>query len=112
MSSRDGRLALDVCEVYTSHLPTHVIEDSCVFHTPKGCSLPRHLRADTCNSFECDGLRNLLRQFHEHGQQQFCLFARSPHKEPRIVFIDVDGDGMVHCVELDEIFGDETYDPE
>ena len=34
---------------------------SCVYHTDIGCSLPRNMRADTCNEFLCDTLIELDR---------------------------------------------------
>jgi hypothetical protein len=35
---------------------------SCLFHGPMGCTLGRGLRADLCDGYYCDGLREFLRQ--------------------------------------------------
>jgi hypothetical protein len=35
---------------------------SCLFHGAQGCTLPRSLRAELCNSYYCDGLRDFQRR--------------------------------------------------
>lgn len=41
---------------YLQHAASWSVADSCVFHADSGCTLPRHMRADTCNTFLCEGL--------------------------------------------------------
>jgi len=43
----------DVFAAYEEHLMPVTYEDSCIFHTDGGCSLPRTLRSGTCTGFEC-----------------------------------------------------------
>lgn len=48
------------CEAtYLGYLPAEVLHDSCVFHTRHGCALPRQLRSEMCNWFQCDDLERL-----------------------------------------------------
>ncbi len=42
-------------EDYLSRLPETSTVDGCVYQGPMGCTLPREMRADICNSFRCGG---------------------------------------------------------
>ncbi len=44
---------------YLGHLAQRTIPGSCVHHTRAGCSLPRSLRSDICNSYACETLKHL-----------------------------------------------------
>jgi len=44
---------------YAARLPEQTVASSCINHTDQGCSLPRELRADTCNDFACPSLQTL-----------------------------------------------------
>ena len=46
---------------YASYLPATSLSGSCVYHTTAGCALPRAMRSDTCNRYECAGLAELGR---------------------------------------------------
>lgn len=48
-----------LAETYLSYLPETSTTGSCVYHGPQGCTLPRPLRADICNSFQCSARRQL-----------------------------------------------------
>jgi hypothetical protein len=54
--------AHDVRSVFLSHIKDWTFENSCIFHSQNGCSLPRELRATTCNEFECHQLKQLLKR--------------------------------------------------
>jgi thiamine kinase-like enzyme len=45
---------------YIDLLPTESISGSCLYHTDKGCSLPRRLRSETCNKFVCGKAKDFL----------------------------------------------------
>lgn len=47
---------MDIYHLYMDHLPNKSITGSCVYHTEKGCNLPRELRSDVCNGYLCDPL--------------------------------------------------------
>jgi hypothetical protein len=51
----------EVFFAYDSRLAERAYEDSCVYHQEEGCGLPRDLRSDTCNWFECEELAELRR---------------------------------------------------
>ncbi|MDT0681879.1 hypothetical protein RM543_04210 [Roseicyclus sp. F158] len=55
----------EIRQDYLSRLPEAHIERSCVYHTNTGCALPREMRADVCNRWECrwrDALRGEIRR--------------------------------------------------
>ncbi len=54
--------AQDVYREYDSRLGERTYEDSCVYHQQQGCRLPRELRSDTCNTYECEELAELHRE--------------------------------------------------
>jgi hypothetical protein len=49
-----------IMRLYASAVAPEAFEDSCVFHGRDGCTLPRTLRSDLCNSYHCNGLRDIL----------------------------------------------------
>lgn len=62
---RGDRPELDargVIRLYVEALARQAYRGSCLFHGPAGCTLPRSLRAELCNSYYCNGLRDFLRR--------------------------------------------------
>jgi hypothetical protein len=49
-----------ILRLYTASVPRFAHAGSCIFHGEAGCSLPRALRAELCNSYYCDGLQRFL----------------------------------------------------
>ena len=43
------------------HVGAATYHESCVYHGRHGCTLPRAMRADICERFECSGLVALRR---------------------------------------------------
>lgn len=43
----------EMIDQYISQIPDQAYEDSCVYHGPQGCVLPREIRSSTCNRFLC-----------------------------------------------------------
>jgi hypothetical protein len=60
--------AQDVYREYDSRLGERTYENSCVYHQQQGCGLPRELRSDTCNSYECEELAELHREARASGE--------------------------------------------
>ena len=54
--------ARGVIRLYRDALAPLAYRGSCLFHGPGGCTLPRPLRAELCNSYYCNGLRDFLRR--------------------------------------------------
>jgi DUF971 family protein len=42
---------------YLDRLADRTVGGSCINHTATGCSLPRQMRADTCNTYYCNSMR-------------------------------------------------------
>lgn len=40
-------------EAFVFHLPAESVSDSCVYLGAEGCALPRRMRSDWCNRFQC-----------------------------------------------------------
>lgn len=65
----DPTLTIESIEkYYRLQLPEESIDDSCVFHTAQGCSLPRKQRASICNDFHCWELQEVLAN-HNPGKE-------------------------------------------
>jgi hypothetical protein len=51
-------LAADrIAAEYLDRLGDQIVAGSCIHHTGTGCSLPRQMRADTCNDYFCKPMR-------------------------------------------------------
>lgn len=53
--------ARQIIRCYVEAVAARGYRDSCLFHGRRGCTLPRPLRADLCNSYYCNGLRDFLK---------------------------------------------------
>jgi hypothetical protein len=63
LRKQSGATARDILSAYCRHLAHVTYENSCVFHGPTGCQLPRFMRSATCRCFVCGGyieVRNLI----------------------------------------------------
>ncbi len=59
---------------YMQRIPTETVADSCIFHGPEGCVLPREYRTTTCNTYMCPSLQQ-LRDDVDQGKSNFLLVA-------------------------------------
>lgn len=50
-----------VIRLYLDRLAPRSFLGSCLFHGESGCTLGRGLRAELCNAYYCDGLRNFIK---------------------------------------------------
>lgn len=57
MDEHSEETSQSILTQYLSCLKPESIENSCINHTLTGCSLPRELRSDICNSFYCESLK-------------------------------------------------------
>lgn len=60
--------------LYSENIPETHIEDSCVFHGKKGCTLPNSLRSHTCNRYMCNELM-MLKHISENADVDTALVA-------------------------------------
>lgn len=44
---------------YLGYIPVETVRDSCIFHGPQGCGIPREMRSPTCNTYHCAKLTDL-----------------------------------------------------
>lgn len=54
---------IDVIDAYLIYIPRRSYIDSCIFHAAEGCTLPRNLRSQTCNTYFCaplDKVRTII----------------------------------------------------
>ena len=61
---RQARPALDaagIIALYTRAIAAEANAGSCLFHGVHGCTLAQPLRAELCNTYYCNGLRDFLR---------------------------------------------------
>lgn len=77
----------DIVRVYLEKLPAQHYKGSCLYHTDKGCHLPRHLRSDTCNHFHCTGVYPLSILEAGATQRPVIVAATKREKVVRLVVI-------------------------
>jgi len=88
---RRERPSLDVNEIvamYSHYLPEHHFSKSCVFHASDGCALPRTLRSDLCNRYECGGLTQLRSALAGHESPSAFVAAADTHVLHRMALVD------------------------
>jgi hypothetical protein len=57
-----GLDARAVIALYMARVAPSGHKDSCLFHGPDGCTLGRALRAELCNAYYCNGLREFMKR--------------------------------------------------
>jgi hypothetical protein len=65
----------EVIDAYLSHVPELSIENSCIFHGERGCTLPREMRSDMCNRWLCPGLKKIRDTLEEGSPPLFYLVS-------------------------------------
>jgi hypothetical protein len=78
-----GLDAAKIIGLYLARLAPLGYRGSCLFHGPEGCTLGRALRAELCNAYSCNGLRDFLKRTEAPEQVQIIasrggLERRSP----------------------------------
>lgn len=63
LDAEPGLTADVILQRYLQALPAESVTGACVNQTASGCVLPRELRSDVCNSYYCDSLRKLQREW-------------------------------------------------
>jgi Fe-S-cluster containining protein len=51
----------DIIDDYVSFLGDEISEGGCVFQGSKGCTLPRVMRSNVCNTYFCSGLKSMYK---------------------------------------------------
>lgn len=76
-----------LCADFVSYVEEDAIDNSCIYHGKMGCSLPRDARSNTCNEFECPGLRRLQHKLSAAGPHKIFLVAAIKNRAIRYAFI-------------------------
>lgn len=77
MKNNEGKDSDGIIAEYLNYIPPRSYEDSCVYHTDSGCTLPRNMRAEICNKHLCQGLRAIKREFSEPGPETLFIVAEN-----------------------------------
>jgi len=64
-------------------------DGSCLYHTERGCNLPRDMRAAICNEYECKGLRETRDLFAKTGAARVFVVSRVDRRIQRSAFVEV-----------------------
>lgn len=65
----------DARQAYMSLLPEHSIESACIYQSAEGCALPREMRNNHCNTYQCESLNNAIKNLHESDTGRVILLA-------------------------------------
>ena len=90
-STRPRASSASIVRSYLSALPERSYAGSCVFHGRSGCTLPREMRANLCNAFLCDGLRELRSKLAPDAPHGAFLATAKEGELLRAVRVDADG---------------------
>lgn len=74
VAAHPGTTLADATADYARHLPRRHAQGSCVYHGPQGCTLPRDMRADICNTYLCEPLK-VVRQRADEGAPEGSVLA-------------------------------------
>ncbi|MGH8664107.1 MAG: hypothetical protein ACREUX_07550 [Burkholderiales bacterium] len=56
-ASNPGISPNEIVAAYVSRVPERAYKDSCLYHSRRGCVLPRSMRAALCNEYQCGPLK-------------------------------------------------------
>ena len=65
----------EVRDLYVERLPDRSVDSSCVYHGAVGCTLPRNIRADICNYWQCSGRWELRERLRHTGESRAIAIA-------------------------------------
>ncbi len=73
-----------ILEVYIAALPDISVRDACVFQGSEGCTLPRDLRSDVCNSFLCRDVHVIFQAMGDTTDPPLAIVAIN-EEQPQVV---------------------------
>lgn len=80
----------DIVEANISHIPERSYQNSCVYHSDSGCSLPNPMRATICNSYFCKSLLFLQEQMQADSSTKVYAAATSDKNIVRTALYDTE----------------------
>lgn len=82
----------EILAAYVAYLQSETIDGSCVYHGSAGCTLPREMRSDTCNRFNCGALYELRRFIPLDRPATVCLTAADNRHVSRTAVLSTDAE--------------------
>lgn len=87
-----GTSTEQIVEAYLSYLPEASTRSGCVYQAETGCALPREMRQDICNSYYCESLRWLNRDYLEKRTGKVVFVSADDEDRPqRVAAFDLEG---------------------
>ena len=74
-----------IIDLYLARLAPSSYRLSCLFHGPLGCTLGRPLRAELCNAYYCNGLRDFLKLSPKPGLVQIVARRGGLERQSRVL---------------------------
>ena len=88
MARHPERRPWQVLDDYLSHIGNKTFRGACVYQGAGGCTLPRAMRSDVCNSYYCNGLAAFGREISRAGTTIGFAVASDEGKIVRAAFVD------------------------
>jgi hypothetical protein len=82
--------AEELLDAYMALLPDRSYEGSCVYHTERGCALPRPMRSDVCNQYRCPELADLAYRLQTAPAPRILIAAVKDGEVRRAVIVEED----------------------
>jgi hypothetical protein len=77
-----------IIRLFLERVAPRSVTGSCLFHGEHGCTLGRGLRAELCNAYYCNGLRDFIRS--EPGSERARIVALRNGSERRSLVLSRD----------------------
>jgi hypothetical protein len=87
MAANRGMEPSNIASTYAAYLPVRSFSGSCVYHAFNGCTLPRSMRAGTCNAYRCRGLKQAEHWACNDGTTHVYVVVREDNKIKRGAFV-------------------------
>jgi len=94
VTEKQGLELCEVVSIYLDYLPKEHCHNACLYQGEQGCVLPREMRADICNNYQCGGLRTARERFATSADNRAFVVVRHDHKILRSAFIN--GPSILH----------------
>lgn len=88
-----GATPQGMADAFLAHLPETHVRDSCLFHGPQGCTIPRSMRTNLCLGYKCHWLLNISEMVARGSPPR--LVAGFEDHRPRKAFLVTEDGGLV-----------------
>jgi hypothetical protein len=77
-----------ILDAYLSRVGDQTYVDSCIYHGPSGCYLPREMRSRICTDFTCTAFETLKRRVRYSGVGRYFIIAKAGTQPVRWAFFN------------------------